>query len=185
MMISSANEDSERLLLTLNSLLDLSRAESGATHLCCVPTQLKHNVERSVRHYANAAAKRNITLEIEHCQCDLPDVFADAVRLDEVLNNLLSNAIKHSPDGGSVKLCLSKPDADHVRVSITDQGGGVPESSKSRIFERFYRAPDQKQGGVGLGLFISREIIRAHEGRIGMNERTDKLTEFYFDVPIA
>jgi two-component system, NtrC family, sensor histidine kinase KinB len=184
-MITSANEDSERLLLTLNSLLELSRAESGATHLSCVPIQLKDNVERSVRLYANAAAKRNITLEIEHGQSDFPDVFADALRLDEVINNLLSNAIKHSPDGAVVKICLSKPDADHVRVSVIDHGPGIPEDSKSRIFERFYRAPDQKHDGVGLGLFISREIIRAHEGRIGIHERTDNLTEFYFDVPIA
>jgi signal transduction histidine kinase len=185
MMIASANDDSERLLLTLNSLLELSRAESGATHLSCVPTQLRNNVDRSVRLYTNAAAKRSITLKIEHGETDFPEVLADAVRLDEVVNNLLSNAIKHSPDGGGVKLCLSKPDADHVRVSVIDQGPGVPEASKSRIFERFYRAPDQKQDGVGLGLFISREIIRAHEGRIGIKERTDNLTEFFFDVPIA
>jgi two-component system, NtrC family, sensor histidine kinase KinB len=185
MMIASANDDSERLLLTLNSLLELSRAESGATQLSCVPTQLKDNVDRSVRLYTNAAAQRDITLAIDQSQSDLPEVLADAVRLDEVINNLLSNAIKHSPDGGTVKLCLSKPDADHVRVSVIDQGPGVPEGSKSRIFERFFRAPGQKQEGVGLGLFISREIIRAHEGRIGINERTDKLTEFYFDVPIA
>jgi two-component system, NtrC family, sensor histidine kinase KinB len=185
MMVSSANDDSERLLLTLNSLLELSRSESGATHLNCVPIQLKDNVERSVRLHANAASKRNITLEIDNGQGEFPDVFADALRLDEVINNLLSNAIKHSPDDAVVKICLSKPDADHVRVSVIDHGPGIPEDSKSRIFERFYRAPEQKHDGVGLGLFISREIIRAHEGRIGINERTDNLTEFFFDVPIA
>jgi two-component system, NtrC family, sensor histidine kinase KinB len=185
MMVSSANDDSERLLLTLNSLLELSRSESGATHLNCVPIQLRDNIERSVRLHASAAAKRNITLEIDDGQSDFPDVFADALRLDEVINNLLSNAIKHSPEGAVVRICLSKPDADHVRVSVIDHGPGIPEDSKSRIFERFYRAPEQKHDGVGLGLFISREIIRAHEGRIGINERTDNLTEFFFDVPIA
>ncbi len=184
-MIASANEDSERLLVTLNSLLELSRAESGATHLSCVPIRLKDNLELSVSIYGDEAAKRGITLEIDHGGAEFPDVFADAVRLDEVINNLLSNAINHSPDGGVVTLCLSKPDADHVRASFIDQGPGVPEGSKTRVFERFYRAPDDKNEGVGLGLFISREIMRAHEGRIGINERTDNLTEFYIDVPIA
>ncbi len=184
-MIASANDDSERLLVTLNSLLELARAESGATHLNCVPTRLMDNLERSVRLHGVKAGKRNITLQIDPGGDDFPDVFADPVRLDEVINNLLANAINHSPDGGVVTLCLSKTDADHVRVSVIDQGAGVPEGSKSRVFERFYRAPDQKNEGVGLGLFISREIMRAHEGRIGISERTDDLTEFHIDVPIA
>ena len=68
---------------------------------------------------------------------------------------------------------------------MIDQGPGVPESCQSRIFERFYRAPGQKVDGVGLGLFISREIMRAHEGRIGLRERTENQTEFFIDVPIA
>jgi two-component system, NtrC family, sensor histidine kinase KinB len=184
-MITSANDDSERLLLTLNALLELSRAESGATHLSCAPIRVKDNLERSADLYGGEAAKRNITLRVDPGGDDLPDVFADAVRLDQVINNLLTNAINQSPDGGVVTLCLSKPDADHVRVSVIDQGPGVPEGSKNRIFERFYRAPGQKHEGVGLGLFISREIMRAHEGRIGFNECSDNLTEFYIDVPIA
>ena len=101
------------------------------------------------------------------------------------MNNLVSNAIKHSPPGGKVVVRQSKPDAEHLRVSVIDQGPGVSEASQSRIFERFYRAPGQKADGVGLGLFISREIMRAHEGRIGLCERTADLTEFYIDVPIA
>jgi signal transduction histidine kinase len=184
-MIASANGDSERLLVTLNSLLDLARAESGATHLDCVPIRLNDNLMRSVGLHDSEAAKRHITLQIDHGGADFPDVHADAVRLDEVINHLLANAINHSPDGGEVTLSLSKPDADHVRLSVIDLGPGVPEGSKTRIFERFYREPDQRHQGVGLGLFISREIMRAHEGRIGIKERNDNLTEFYIDVPIA
>jgi two-component system, NtrC family, sensor histidine kinase KinB len=84
-----------------------------------------------------------------------------------------------------ITLRLSKPDAIHVRVTVEDQGPGVPEASQGRIFERFYRAPGQKHQGAGLGLFISREIMRAHEGRIGLLERKGNATEFYIDVPIA
>ncbi len=184
-MVASANDDCERLLVTLNSLLDLSRAESGATHLSRVPVVMKSSVARAAHLYLGAAIAKKIEFRIEDGGDNFPEVLADPIRLDEVLNNLVSNAIKHSPDGGKITIRQGKPDAEHVRVSVIDEGPGVPEGSQSRIFERFYRAPGQKVDGVGLGLFISREIIRAHEGRIGLRERKDHLTEFYIDVPIA
>ena len=184
-MITSANEDCERLLVTLNTLLDLSRAESGATHLSRIAVRLQESVIRTAHLYTPAAADKKITIEIEKPESEFPEVLADPIRLDEVLNNLVSNAIKYSPKGGKIILRLSKPDAEHLRVSVIDQGPGVPESCQSRIFERFYRAPGQNPDGVGLGLFISREIIRAHEGRIGLRERKENLTEFYIDVPMA
>ncbi len=184
-MVTSANEDCERLLATLNTLLDLSRAESGATHLVCVPTSLPDSLARSARLYAATAEAEGITIEMEESETNFPEVLADPLRLDEVLNNLVSNAVKHSPSGGKIILRISKPDPEHLRASVIDQGPGIPEESQSRIFERFYRAPDQKSEGVGLGLFISREIMRAHEGRIGLRERTENLTEFYIDVPLA
>ena len=184
-MVTSANDDCERLLITLNTLLDLSRAESGATHLQCVPIALPDSVKRAAQLYASAASNNGITITIAEKTDRSTRVLADPIRLDEVLNNLVSNAVKHSPSGGKVTLAITRPDADFVRVSVIDQGPGVPEGSQSRIFERFYRAPDQQVDGVGLGLFISREIMRAHEGRIGLLERKDNLTEFYIDVPVA
>ncbi|HEX7261766.1 MAG TPA: ATP-binding protein [Luteolibacter sp.] len=184
-MVTSANEDCERLLATLNTLLDLSRAESGATHLTRVPVAMKDSVARTAKLYTSAAAAKQIELQIESETTHFPEILADPIRLEEVLNNLVSNAIKHSPPGGKIIVRQSKPDAEHLRVSVIDQGPGVPEACQSRIFERFYRAPDQKADGVGLGLFISREIMRAHEGRIGLRERVDDSTEFYIDVPIA
>lgn len=183
-MVSSANDDCERLLGTLNSLLDLSRAESGTTHLERVPVGLTDALRRSERLFSSKASERHVEIKVES-NGHLPDVSADPVRLDEVINNLVSNAIKHSPDGGTVTLRTSQPDADHMRVSVIDQGPGVPEEAQSRIFERFFRAPGQETDGVGLGLFICREIMRAHEGRIGLRERTEDQTEFFIDVPLA
>ena len=183
-MVTSANDDCERLLGTLNSLLDLSRAESGSTHLTRVPVHLTEALQRSERLFSPKASERHVRIEVES-NGGLPDVSADPVRLDEVINNLVSNAIKHSPDGGTVTLRTSQPDADHMRVSVIDEGPGVPEEAQSRIFERFFRAPGQENHGVGLGLFICREIMRAHEGRIGLRERTGDQTEFFIDVPIA
>ncbi len=184
-MITSATEDCERLLITLNTLLDLSRAESGATHLECVSTFIRDNIARTAQLHQHIAAERNLTIEVQDELQEAPEVLADPIRLDEVLNNLVTNAIKHSPAGGRILIRTSRPDANYLRVSIIDEGPGVPEESQSRIFERFYRAPGHQVEGVGLGLFISREIMRAHEGRIGLSERKDDRTEFYIDVPVA
>lgn len=184
-MVDSANEDCERLLVTLNTLLDLSRAESGTTHLSRAPISIPQAAERSAHLYLTSAASKGCTITTEQKDDELPEVFADPVRLDEVLNNLVSNAIKHSPAGGKITIRYGRQGAEYVRVSVLDQGPGVPEASQARIFERFYRAPGQTNEGVGLGLFISREIMRAHEGRIGLQERSNEETEFYIDVPIA
>lgn len=184
-MVESANEDCERLLVTLNTLLDLSRAESGSTHLTRVPIHVSEIIERSARLYQSAAANKKCRIQIKPDAEHLPEVLADPVRLDEVMNNLVSNALKHSPEGEVVTIHCAKQGSEYVRVSVTDRGPGVPEESQGRIFERFFRAPGQTGDGVGLGLFISREIMRAHEGRIGLMERNGDLTEFYMDVPIA
>ncbi|MBK1883480.1 HAMP domain-containing protein [Luteolibacter pohnpeiensis] len=184
-MVTSANEDCERLLVTLNTLLDLSRAESGTTYLARVPVQLAESLNRAARLYKSAASAKDIVIDVELPELELPEAYADPLRLDEVLNNLISNAIKHSPSGSTITLRLSKPEAEFLRVSVIDQGDGVPEEFQGRIFERFFRASDESIDGVGLGLFISREIIRAHEGRIGLLDRTNDETVFYIDVPIA
>lgn len=183
-MISSANTDCERLLVTLNGLLDLSRAESGTTHLDRVPTSLSEAFARAGRLFGPRAEEKELEFRLEIPE-GLPDVHADPLRLDEVMNNLVSNAIKHSPQGGTVTFSVSRPDKKFLRASVTDDGPGVPEAVQGRIFERFFRAPGQATDGVGLGLFISREIMRAHEGRIGLLDRADRKTEFYIDVPLA
>jgi signal transduction histidine kinase len=184
-LVDSASADCERLLATLNSLLDLSRAESGSTHLSRVPLSLQSIIETASAQFRGPAGSRGLDLRIEGNTGDFPKVLADPVRLTEVVNNLVSNAINHSPDNGVIVLRLTKPDGEHIRLSVADQGAGVPEASQSRIFERFYREPGQASQGLGLGLFISRDIMIAHEGRIGLLERSGNLTEFFIDVPIA
>jgi NtrC-family two-component system sensor histidine kinase KinB len=184
-MVESANGDCERLLVTLNTLLDLSRAEGGTTQLSRIPVPMVETMERSARLFQGAASAKGNIIEVDSPESALPDALADPIRLDEVMNNLVSNAIKHSPPGGTITLRCVKHGAEYIRVSVIDRGPGVPEASQGRIFDRFFRAPGQPHEGVGLGLFISREIMRAHEGRIGLLERVGNQTEFYVDVPIA
>ena len=186
-MINSATGDCERLLVTLNTLLDLSRAESGTTQLDRRPTDLAAVAEESAGLFRSKASASGIDIRVEPGE-DIPKVFADPTRIAEVIHNFISNAIKHSPPNGEIRIRLARRGADFVRLSVLDHGPGVPEDLQVRIFERFFRAPGQQADGVGLGLFISREIMRAHEGRIGIGEaegNEPQQTEFFIDVPVA
>lgn len=113
-------------------------------------------------------------------------VFADEARINQVLVNLISNAIKYSPDADKVKVNLSKTNAV-VTVSIQDFGMGIPKEEQSRIYERFFRAKGKKEGkipGLGLGLFISCEIIKQHGGKIWVDSIERKGSTFYFSLPL-
>lgn len=184
-LLSSASADCERLLATLNELLDLSRAESGTKRLNLTPMDLVEAARDSAGLFESQAALKGSHILLEY-GAGVPAVMADPVRLREVINNLVSNAVKHSPENGKVTLRVKPNGADFIRLSVLDQGPGVPVEIQDLIFERFFRAEGQHHDGVGLGLFICREIMRAHEGRIGVHDPVPgQPTEFYVDVPIA
>jgi len=118
----------------------------------------------------------------------MPMICADGDRIRQVLINLLDNAIKYSHPGGTVTLKVSLNDR-HIWVSIIDEGSGIPDSEKNRIFERFYRveqgsAPSGTHAGRGLGLAIAKYIIEAHGGTINVESSPGKGSAFTFTLPI-
>jgi signal transduction histidine kinase len=113
-------------------------------------------------------------------------VHADKARIHQVLVNLISNAVKYSPDADKVKVS-QKPDAKKVTVSIQDYGMGIPIEEQKRIYERFFRAKGKKEGdipGLGLGLYISSEIVKQHGGELWAKSKEGKGSTFYFSLPI-
>ncbi|OYV06697.1 MAG: hypothetical protein CFE26_04865, partial [Verrucomicrobiales bacterium VVV1] len=184
-MVTSARDDCERLLVTLKRLLDLARVENGASQLQLRPVNLAESLERAKRLFSGTAGQKGCPVVIETGDTQT-EIIGDSVRLDEVIHNLLSNALKHSPPNKAVTLRLSRrPCGKFLRISVIDQGAGVPEDSRGKVFDKFFRVPGQKTDGVGLGLSIAREIVLAHSGRIGMAETADGTTEFVVDLPIA
>jgi two-component system, NtrC family, sensor histidine kinase KinB len=184
-MVTSARDDCERLLITLKRLLDLARVESGASQLQLRPVNLAESLERAKRLFSGTAEQKGCPVMIE-AEDGLPEVIGDSVRLDEVIHNLLSNALKHSPPNREIILRLSRrPCGKFLRISVIDQGDGVPEHSRCKLFDKFFRVPGQKTDGVGLGLSIAREIVLAHSGRIGMADTDVGITEFIVDLPIV
>ena len=109
-------------------------------------------------------------------------VKGDMARMEQVFENLLSNAIKYSPNGGAITITI-KTNKEKVRVSIADQGMGIPEENIDKIWDRYYRVPGGTAEGSGLGLTNVRRIIEAHGGRIWV-QSSEKGTTFTFDLPI-
>lgn len=111
----------------------------------------------------------------------------DSGRLEQVLANLVSNAIKFSPEGEVVSVGLSVTDENRVRVTISDKGSGIAPELHGKVFKKFFQTEDSKargRKGTGLGLFIAKEIIEAHEGRVAFTSLPGQGTSFFFDLPL-
>jgi signal transduction histidine kinase len=168
----------------VNDILSLQLVERGELNFAPVSlAEIAHACVQS----AHATAKEEGLVLVEDFEPDLPPVWGDRSRLDQVFANLIQNAIKFSPDGGTitVRLC-SEPEG--VRADVIDQGIGIPEDQLTRIFERFYQVDGSSKrrfGGTGLGLTIVQEIVEAHGGTIGVQSRLDVGTTFSFTIPFA
>lgn len=113
-------------------------------------------------------------------------VRADATRFKQILMNLIGNAIKFTPDGGRIEL-LALPDGSRVRIEVKDNGPGIPDEEKQRIFESFYRLRDsgKKTDGTGLGLAITQRLVELHGGELSLNSQVGQGSCFYFSLPAA
>ena len=182
-LMFAARQDCERLQSIVDDLLDLSRIQSGRLELSCgsvAPKDLVKTVLDEHRSHAGAAGIDLVGTAGEH----LPEVRVDRERVQLVLSNLVANALKHTPRGGSVAVTAVEGEG-FVRFEVRDTGPGIPPEYHDRIFEKFFRVPGAPADGVGLGLYLAREIIEAHGGRIGLESAPGVGSRFWFTVPLA
>jgi two-component system phosphate regulon sensor histidine kinase PhoR len=174
----------DALSLMVQELVELSRIESGKVPLqlqSVLPNELLSEAAERLRLQAERSGLR---LQLE-CPPDLPPVFADPPRMEQVVVNLLHNAIKFTPSGGDIRLSAQQED-DVVVFSVNDTGVGISPKDLPRIFERFYKADRARSGGgTGLGLAISRHLVEAHSGKIWAESTEGIGSTFYFSLPIA
>jgi NtrC-family two-component system sensor histidine kinase KinB len=183
-LLLAAREDSDRLHQILQNLLDISRIESGRLQMDCQDTYAQSLVLDAVEPFRRAAQDGGIELKIQLSD-DLPKVSADSIQIGHVFSNLLSNALRFTAPGGSITVSAILEDR-MVLFSVTDTGSGIPHQFMQRIFEQFFRVPDQKsETGAGLGLAIAKEIVEAHGGNIDVVSQERKGTTFSFTLKKA
>jgi signal transduction histidine kinase len=180
-LLVAANEDSDRLHNILNNLLDISRIEFGRAQIEFQRVSPHSIVSEVVESFRRAAQDQGVSLSVE-LPGDLPEVQADTTRINHVFGNLLSNALKYTSPGGKITLS-AKADEERVQFSVSDTGRGIPSKYLPRIFEQFFRIPDQgKEAGAGLGLAIVKEIVEAHGGTVVVESTEGKGTTFTFTL---
>jgi len=184
-LISIAQSNSQRLVRLINDILDIEKLESGQMTLEINPVDLREIATRSLDSVRGFADSVGVALEL----ADGPPgpVMGDADRLVQVVVNLLSNATKFSPSGGQVSVDVM-PESRIVRLSVKDNGPGVPESFRARIFSKFAQADGsdtRQKGGTGLGLAIAREIAERHGGRLWFESAPGEGATFHLDLPLA
>ena len=184
-LIGIAQANSQRLVRLINDILDVEKLESGKLDLDLKPLDLRQIAERSIEGARGFAQELGVELRLVDGQ-EAP-VRGDADRLIQVVTNLLSNAAKFSPRGGEVTVTIH-PEARIARLSVADQGPGVPEAFRSRIFTKFAQADSsdtRAKGGTGLGLAIAREIAERHGGRLWFESTEGEGATFHLDLPLA
>ena len=189
------HESAERLTRLVNDLLDLSKLEADKVELKFSPIDLCQLADRALTEFGALAAQRNIELRIEKNVASAP-MICDGPRIVQVLANILGNALKFSIEGSCVRLFLGPIHRESIshegaptgyRLQVFDKGPGIPEQELEDIFERFTQSSNTRTGagGTGLGLPISREIIRLHKGHIRASNNPDGGACFTIELPVG
>ena len=180
--------NAEQLRRMIGDLLTLTRCGSGKLILEPASASLAELIQHACRSLEATAMAGGVSLS-SRLPAHLPAVYMDAARIHEVLINLVDNAIKFTPRGGEVVVRARTWNAQpgFVRVSVSDTGHGIRPENAKRVFERFYQVPNTLQSsrcGLGLGLHISRELVKAHGGAMGLKSNAGQGTTVWFTLPI-
>lgn len=183
--ITTIHHSGQHLLSLINDILDIAKIEAGFMELDQGAVDFL-DVAEEVQHMTSILFKDKPVAFHLDIEPDLPTLYADHVRVRQILNNLVSNAIKFTDQG---EICISAGinDEQSILVVVKDTGMGIPLSQQESIFERFHQADNsssRKAGGTGLGLTITRHLVELHGGAINVRSEVGKGSEFYFTLPI-
>ena len=194
----------DRLARLINDLLDLSKLEAGKMKMQVGPLVAAPMLQAIAEVFEPGAATKGVRIDVQ-APPDLPVLWADADRIDQVLTNLLGNALKFTPEDGAIRLQaahrppepaqqIASPDQHspisgegYIVVSVADTGPGIPPDDLARVFDKFYQTDHsmtRKTGGTGLGLPICKEIITKHGGSIWAESTLGEGTTFLFELPV-
>lgn len=180
MLVDKAARQTQKLTGIINDLLDVTKIQAGKIELNKTDFKLIDLLVEYKEEYEAEEKKHQINIE-----CDSEIIInADRSRMDQVICNLVTNAIKYSPNAERVDIIAEKAVNGKVKISVIDQGIGIPTNQLANVFDRFYRVESTSQNfsGIGLGLYISSEIVKRHGSEIEVESELGKGSTFWFYI---
>lgn len=175
-------DGSSHLLNIVNDLLDRAKIEAGKMELCPTQADIKEILLEVRDLYELQSNQKNISFDLE--LDDLPLIYIDAVKIKQVVINLVANALKFTPAGGQVKV-KATAHSSQVEVSVSDTGPGIKTENFDKLFKPFSQIHLSGQPGTGLGLYIVKNLVELHGGKVYVKSQLGKGTTFRFNLPIS
>jgi len=177
------DQECDRLTRLISDLLNVSKIEAGrALDLNPTVVDLPELIDKVVAAQKSYTSKHSFFVDMDP---QVKTIVADKDKLDQILTDLANNAVKYSPEGGNITVKGEK-DGHLIRVSVIDQGLGIPADHLTRVFDRFHRVDNRdtrKVGGTGIGLYLVKHLVEAHGGRIWVESEYGKGSTFKFELP--
>ena len=180
-LIEKADQQISRMTSLINSFLNVSRLDAGKIHLEKTHFRIDELMKTITEDFSFTTKDHIISLK----PCHAVTVYADGEKIGQVINNFISNAVKYSARGTNIEVDCYKKE-DNVVISVKDEGKGIAEHDKERLFDRFYRVENKENvtvSGFGIGLYLCAEIVKRHGGKIWVESEEGKGSTFYFTVP--
>ena len=180
-LIGQANKSLTKVSTLINDLLNASKANEGQLHINKKPFVISKLIDECCQHVHEEGIYTIKTGDMLNLE-----VYADEARIDQVITNLINNAIKYAPQSKEILVNVENA-GKMIKISVTDKGPGISPEKLPHLFNRYYRADTSgsQYSGLGLGLYISSEIIKKHNGQIGVDSEIDKGTTFWFTLPVS
>lgn len=184
--LEDSYQANERMIYLISDLLNVARIEEGRFLYELTPLNIQEMIESIVSFFESDASRRKVKVEFKKPRKKMPEIMLDSEKIKIAIENLVDNAIRYSLPGGKVTIAI-KQNEKQLEVFVKDSGVGIPKNQQSRIFTKFFRGNNVMRmdtEGNGLGLYITKNIIESHEGKIWFESKLKEGTTFYFKLPI-
>ncbi len=179
---------SQRLSRFISDILDMAKIKAGMMDIDKKPCALKDIVDKTVSLLDSVAQNKGVRIIVD-ISSEVPPVFADPERINQVLTNLIGNALKFTPKDGTITVAAENSESGYIKAWVRDTGPGIPQEDLTRIFRQFEQSGDARNvdgpKGTGLGLAIAQGIVNSHGGKIWVESKRGEGAAFFFTLPVA
>lgn len=186
-LLMKGTESNERIIRLINSMLVVTRIESGKMTYTYSFIHIEDLIESCIDDFVGQAAEKNLHILFTPPSQRLPYLYIDTDKIRAVIQNFIENAVFYTHEGGTVKI-VATTDGLTVQVAVIDNGIGIPQKQQVGIFNKFFRAENAlkaRTDGSGLGLFVAKSIVEKHNGTIGFESIEGSGSTFFFNIPVT